>query len=66
MQIGEIIKAKRLNRSWTQLQLAKKLYTSASTVGIWERGENYPTLTFLVGLSKVFECSIDELVGDSR
>lgn len=44
MKIGQKIKQIRLERGWTQEQLAEGLFTAQTTVSSWEQGVNEPNL----------------------
>lgn len=51
----------------TQDQLANKLgYSSNSTLAAWEKGKKVPTTEMLVAMSKIFSCSLDDLVFGSN
>lgn len=61
---GEIIKILRESRGMTQLQLANlmgmKTYT---TVSKWESNDNFPKGKDLIKLSKLFNVSVDSILG---
>ena len=58
MKIKEI----RVKKGVTQLELAKKLGVSRSTVAMWEAGINTPNASKIPEISRVLGCeSIDEL-----
>lgn len=58
MKIKEI----RTEKGVTQLELAKKLGVSRSTVAMWEAGINTPNASKIPEISKALGCkSIDEL-----
>ena len=56
------IQAKRQNACLTQEELARKLNLDRSTVAKWETGKALPRADILVKLSKLLNCSIDELI----
>ncbi|MBQ8248611.1 MAG: helix-turn-helix transcriptional regulator [Clostridia bacterium] len=60
-----LIKDKRLSLGLTQEELAQKVGVQRTTVTMWENGEAYPRADKLVKLSKLFGCSIDELMTDA-
>ena len=62
MKIGEKIKEQRLNKEWTQEQLAQLLNVSRSTVSSWEVGRNYPDLETIISISDLFGISLDNLL----
>jgi len=41
---GLWMKAKRRERGWSQKRLADKTFCHETSIGRWERGEQYPTL----------------------
>lgn len=57
------IKTLRNNMGWTQGDLAKKINSSKSKIGMWETGEREPVKDDLILLSNLFNISIDELLG---
>lgn len=59
--IGPLIKAARRKKKLTQLQLAKKLRVSESTISHWESG-TLPTLEHMNDLVTALGLSADELV----
>lgn len=66
MNIGDKIKASRLQREWTQEQLADLLNVSRSTVSSWEVGRNYPDLVTIVAISDLFGISLDILLREDQ
>ena len=59
------IRELRLSLGLTQADLAKMLGLNQSAVGKYERCELEPSLSTLRLLSRIFECSIDYIVGNS-
>lgn len=57
------IKDLRIRNKLTQKQLAEKLCKKESTIRMWELNKNEPSLTTIVKLSKIFNVSIDEMIG---
>lgn len=47
----------------SQVDLAKRLNVSPSTVGMWESGKNKPEFDTLVNISKIFNVSMNFLMG---
>ena len=64
MSLSGNIKRLRLEKNWTQEQLATKLYVSAQAVSKWETSETYPDGALLVPLANELEVSLDELFGN--
>lgn len=62
MELGEKIKALRIERGLTQEQLAAKLYVSRTAVSKWETGGGTPNLDSLQALARLFEVSVDNLL----
>ena len=62
MEFGEKIQKLRKKNSWTQEQLAEKLYISRTAVSKWERGASYPNIDSLKDIANLFNITIDELL----
>lgn len=58
------LKELRMEREWTQGQLAKKMGVTRTAVVKWETGKAYPTTEKLIELARIFECPIDYLLCD--
>ena len=58
----EKIKELRGLNNMTQEDLALKLGVARTAVSMWETGESKPRLETLIQLSKIFNCSVDELL----
>ena len=56
------IKERRESSKMTQADLARAVGVKRSTVAMWESGAVYPRVEFLIKLSDLFGCTIDELV----
>lgn len=63
---GKNLKTMRLERSLSQMQLAKQIDVSQQCISEWENSKIEPTLSSLWKLADVFDISIDELVGRSK
>ena len=59
------LKELRIEKQLSQKELADLLSTGQSSISAWERGEREPLAHQLVDLAKVFECSVDYLLGVS-
>ncbi|SHF11428.1 Transcriptional regulator, contains XRE-family HTH domain [Caldanaerobius fijiensis DSM 17918] len=62
MNIGEKIKKLRLQKMLTQEQLAYALGVSVQSVSRWESGVNYPDITMLPLIAKLFNVTTDYLL----
>ena len=65
MGYSERIKDLRTEKGLTQKELASQLQLSANSICEWEKGRCSPGIEHLIQLSKIFECSIDYIVGNS-
>lgn len=63
MKIGKIIRQHRLELKFTQKELALRLNTSQDTISLWELGKSVPDLEAILKLTKVFNISVNELIG---
>lgn len=67
MEISERLKAARQNKGMTQEQVAEKIMVSRVTVSKWENGKTLPDLQSVIGLSNLYQISLDELLkGDPK
>lgn len=64
MQLGNNINKLRKEKSLSQEKLAEKINVTRQTISNWELGETFPNPEQLILLSKEFDVSIDELVGN--
>ena len=60
-RIRELRKAKKLS----QQEMAAKIGVDRSTIAKWETGTNSPRADKLRQLSKILECSLDELLPEN-
>ncbi len=61
--LNERIRKLRLERSWSQVDLAKKLNVTKQSVSNWENDNIQPSIEMLVKLARVFSVSTDYLLG---
>lgn len=61
--IAERIKSLRLNKNYTQKELAELLYKSESAIRMWELGKSEPDLSTTKRLAAIFGVSVDYLLG---
>ncbi|MBW2758069.1 helix-turn-helix domain-containing protein, partial [Lactiplantibacillus plantarum] len=66
MTFAESLKKLRHDNSLTQSELAEKLYISRQSISKWELNKSYPDIDKLILLSKIFDISIDELLGQDK
>lgn len=59
------IKKLREEFNMTQQDLANKLKSSKSVIGLYENETRKPSMEVLIRLSEIFNCSIDYLLGKS-
>ena len=64
MELNKNIYRLRKEKSLSQERLAEKINVSRQTISNWELGETAPNPEQLMLLSKVFQKSLDELVGN--
>lgn len=58
MQLRKIRKAK----NFSQKYLANKLHVTQQSVAKWEIGQSFPRAETLLKISKILDCSVDELL----
>lgn len=58
-----IIAKMRKRMGWSQEELARRLHVSRSTIAMWESAKNVPPSVMMFEMAKLFNCSVDELVG---
>jgi len=63
MKFGERLKQLRTNERLTQKELGEKLNVTAQAVSRWENAEVEPSLSMLTTIGKLFDVSIDSLLG---
>lgn len=66
MQTKDIIAQLRTKMGYTQDELAQKLFVTRQAVTRWEAGETTPNVETLKLLSKLFDVSINTLLGTPR
>lgn len=62
--IGKRIREKRLEKSWSQEELAEKVNLSTIYIGMIERGEKIPKLETFIKIVNSLETSSDEILAD--
>ena len=60
--IADRIKALREQKGYTQIELAKRLGITRSSVNAWELGISVPSTQYIVELAQIFKVSTDHLL----
>ena len=66
METKDIILELRTKKGYSQDELAEKLFVTRQAVSRWENGETVPNTETLKLLSKLFDVSINTLLGSPR
>lgn len=61
--VADRIKAIREQKGFTQVDLAKQLGITRSSVNAWEQGISVPSTQYVVELASLFKVSTDYLLG---
>ena len=59
---GKFIKSKRIEKNYSQKELADLLYVTDSAVSKWERGVAYPDITLITDICRVLDITEHELI----
>lgn len=62
VQVGKRITSLRRSLDLSQEDLANKLYVTRQCISKWELGISVPSLDMIIEMTKLFNCSIDELL----
>lgn len=62
MSLGDQLKKSRINKGYSQGDVAKQLNISRQSISKWENSNSYPDLDNLVKLSTYYDISIDDLL----
>ena len=60
--LGLRIALLRVEKGWSQAELARRIGVSPSAVGMYEQGRREPSLTLLVCLAQVLDVTTDYLL----
>ena len=60
-----ILKKFREQAGLKQVEVARKLGLSNSTISMWETGDALPRAELLPKIAKLYNCSVDELLSES-
>ncbi len=63
LNLSENIRMNRKKLDLTQEQLAERLGVSFQSVSRWENGTTVPDLELIVQMTRIFGCTVDELLG---
>jgi len=66
LNIGERITQLRKQQNFSQDELAKKAEVSRTIIGNYERNANTPSIEVLIKLAKVFNVSVDYIIGEGE
>ena len=66
METKDIIFKLRTEKGFSQEELAEKVFVTRQAVSRWEKGETVPNTETLKLLSKLFDVSINTLLGSPR
>lgn len=61
----ERLKSIRIEKGFTQPQLAERVGVSNGMISFWENGVHEPTVAYIIKLAKTLEVSSDYLLGIS-
>ena len=64
--LNENIKALRVEKGYTQKDLADMLHVTAQAVSRWESGDVEPSVNTIMDMSKIFGVSVDSLLGELK
>ena len=63
---GSILKELRTKAGLSQDYIAKKLAISRQSISKWELGISLPDITYLVPLTKILKCGLEDLLNLKR
>ncbi len=66
LNIGSKIIELRKNKGWSQVQLAEAINASRDIIGKYERNDNSPSIEMALKIAKVFDVSVDYLLGEGK
>jgi transcriptional regulator with XRE-family HTH domain len=66
LNIGDKIIQLRKQNGLSQSDLAKKIGASRTIVGNYERNSNTPSIEMVIKIAKVFDVSLDYLIGEGQ
>lgn len=66
LNIGEQITQLRKRNNLSQEELAKRAKVSRTIIGNYERNTNTPSIEVLIKLARVFNVSVDYIIGEGQ
>ena len=63
---GKRVKKLRIDNGYSMQELANKLNVTKSSINMWENSNSVPKDNILIALSKIFNVSIDYLLGNEE
>lgn len=66
LNIGSRIVELRKDKGWSQAQLAEAVNASRDIIGKYERNDNSPSIEMALKIAKVFDISVDYLLGEGK
>lgn len=66
METKDVVYKLRTQKSWSQDELAERIFVTRQAVSRWENGETIPNTETLKLLSQVFDVSINTLLGSPQ
>lgn len=63
LPLGEALKARRTAANYTQEYVAETLGVSRQAVSKWENGTSEPSTANLMALARMYQVTVDELLG---
>ncbi len=64
--IGKNLQILRKKNKLTQIELAEKLNYSDKAISKWEKGDSLPPIEVFYKISKLYEVSLDNIVGEEK
>ena len=64
ISFGTNLRTLREKKNLSQEDLARKLQISRQSISKWEQGISYPSILYLVLLTKILYCTLEELLKD--
>ena len=65
MKFCEKLAKQRKNNNLSQEQLAEMLSVSRQAVSKWENGSSYPDMDKIISISKILNCTLEDLLDDT-